>query len=126
MQRELVEILDEGFAKLTQDEAIAALNSIDAPVDRVQTTEDLLSDPQVLANNYVYKLEATVPPENADNAEIMVPASPIKFNNVESGVVGNKRGPGLGENSVEILKRYGYSEEEIKDFIDRKITSTVN
>lgn len=120
---ELVRILDAGFATMTQDEAISGLNAIDAPVDRVQSTEDLLTDPQVLANKYIYKLEATEPPVGADNPEIYVPASPIKFNDVDCGVLDKEKGPRLGENSVQVLKRYGYSDEEIQDFIDRKITS---
>lgn len=120
---ELVKIFDEAFAKMTQEEALEALHSIDAPVDKVQSTEEMMRDPQVLANKYVYKLEASVPPEGADDPEIWVPASPIKFNDVDSGVIGNERGPKLGENSVEILKEYGFSDGEIQDMIDRKITS---
>lgn len=120
---ELVKIFDEAFAKMTQDEAIEKLQSIDAPVSRVQSTEEMMRDPQVLANKYVYQLEASVPPTDAETADIWVPASPIKFNTVDSGVIGQKRGPKLGENSVEVLKQYGFSDEEIQDMIDRKITS---
>lgn len=120
---ELVKIFDEAFAQMTQEEALAALHSIDAPVDKVQSTEEMMKDPQVLANKYVYKLEASVPPEGADDPDIWVPASPIKYNDVDSGVIGRKRGPKLGENSVEILKEYGFSKEEIQDMLDRKITS---
>lgn len=120
---ELVKIFDEAFAKMTQEEALEALHSIDAPVDKVQSTEELLKDPQVLANKYVYKLEATVPPTDTADSQIYVPASPIKFNTIDSGVIDQTRGPRLGEHSVEILKEYGFSDEEIQDFIDRKITS---
>lgn len=120
---EVVRIFDEAFAKMTQAEAIAALNAIDAPVCPVQSTEDLLTDEQVLANKYIYKLEASDPPTGARDPMIYVPASPIKFNNVDSGVIGRERGPRLGEHSAEVLKEYGYSDEEIQDMIDRKITS---
>lgn len=120
---ELVRIFDEAFGKMTQDEAIAALQSIDAPVDRVQSTEEMMRDPQVLANKYVYKLEASVPPTGAEDPEIWVPASPIKFDNVDCGVLDKKRGPKLGENSIEILKEYGFEEKEITDMIAKGITS---
>lgn len=120
---ELVKIFDEAFAKMTQEEALAVLRSIDAPVDKVQSTEEMMKDPQVLANKYVYKLEATVPPAGAEDPEIWVPASPIKVNDVDCGVTGRTRGPRLGEHSVEILKEYGFSEAEVQDFIERKITS---
>jgi len=117
---ELVRILDEAFGKMTQDEAIAALNAIDAPVAKVQSTKDLLTDPQVLANKYIYKLEATVPPSE-DQREIVVPASPLKFNFEDSGVIGQTRGPRIGEHSREILGEYGFSKEEIDQMFDDKI-----
>lgn len=69
---ELVSILDEAFSKMTQDEAIQALTAIDVPVSRVQTTQDLLRDSQVLANKYIYPLEATTPPSETQK-EIMEP-----------------------------------------------------
>jgi crotonobetainyl-CoA:carnitine CoA-transferase CaiB-like acyl-CoA transferase len=76
-----------------------------------------------MANKYFYKLEATDPPDNAEDPQIWVPASPIKLNDLDSGVVGNQRGPRLGEHSVEILKEYGYSDGEIRGFLEKKVTS---
>ena len=32
------------------------------------------------------------------------------------------RGPHLGEHSVEILKRFGFSDQEIQEMIDKKVT----
>lgn len=119
---EVVRILDEAFSKMTQDEAIAALKSIDVPVDRVQSTRQFMEDPQVLANKMVYRLEATTPPEEADS-EILVPANPLKLGDVDSGVIGNKRGPRLGEHSAILLKEYGFSEEEIERMIEEGVTS---
>ena len=118
-----VAILDEAFSKMTRDEAIARLKAIDAPVNAVLTTEEMLHDPQVMANNYFYKLEATVPPADSPDGKIWVPASPIKFNDIESGVHGHERGPKLGEQSVEILREYGYTDEEIQAMLEEKITS---
>lgn len=118
---ELVAIFDECFAKMTQDEAMEAMKSIDAPAARVQSTKDLLTDPQVLANRYIYKLEATTPPEGATDPEIWVPSSPIKYNDVDSGVVGNTKGPRIGENTIDILKEIGFTEEEVQDMLGRGI-----
>ena len=121
---ELVKIFDEGFARMTQEEAMEALRGIDAPVAKVQSTQEVLHDPQVLANKYVYKLEATVPPEGAEDPEIWVPASPIKYNNVDSGILDQHKGPRIGEDSIEILDQLGYTEEEIREMIEKKILRT--
>jgi crotonobetainyl-CoA:carnitine CoA-transferase CaiB-like acyl-CoA transferase len=120
---EFVAILDEAFGKMTRDEAIAKLKVIDAPVNVVQSTKEFLCDPQVMVNKYFYKLEATEPPSNTEDPQIWVPAGPIKLNDLDSGIVGNRRGPRLGEHSVEVLKEYGYSDGEIREFLEKKVTS---
>ena len=117
---EIVSIWDEGFSQMTQDEALQALRAIDMPVSPVQGTEDALTDPQVLENKYIYRLEATVPP-GPEQPDIWVPANPLKFTDSSSGVTGQTRGPRLGEHSVEVLQEYGYSEEEIDVLIRQGI-----
>ena len=121
---ELVKILDEKFKKLTRDEAVRRLKAIDAPCAAVVRSDEVLDSEQMLANQYLYKLEATQVPEGraeGDN-EIIVPAGPIKFDSIDSNVAGQTRGPILGEHSVSILKEIGYSEQDIQAFIEKKIT----
>ena len=120
---EMVRILDEGFAKLTQAEALERLQSADIPAYKVQGTADLLDDPQVHANNMIYQLPVTTPPK--ENQEcIYVPATPVKFDTLDSGVACNvTRGPRLGENTTEILKEYGYSDEAIASMAEKHITT---
>ena len=117
-----VKILDEAFGKMTRDEAVRRLNAIDAPVDIVQSTEDLLTDQQVLDNKYIFKREATVPPAEGQK-DIWIPASPVKIGGVDDGTEITCRGPKLGEHSVEILKEYGYSDEKIQEMIAKGVTS---
>lgn len=119
---EFVEILDEAFSKMTRDEAVRRLKAIDAPVDIVQSTEDLLTDQQVLDNKYIYKREATIPPEGGDK-DIWIPSSPVKAGDINDGTELKCRGPKLGEHSVEILKEYGFSDEEIQKMLDKGVTS---
>lgn len=111
---ELVEILDKAFAEMTQQEALEALMNVDIPVSKVQHTKDLLTDPQVLANQYIYPLEATVSP-SIEQKEILVPSSPIKINSAENGTIGHTKGPQLGEHTLEILRQYHFTEEEIAE-----------
>ena len=136
---ELVRIFDEGFAKMTHEEAVEALRKIDMPVAAVQSTADTLHDPQVLANRYIYKLPATVPPgkakgdekpldentpvnESPAEDEIYVPAAPFKYGDVTwNSMEGRPKGPRLGENTSEILRECGFSEEEINEMLEKGI-----
>ena len=55
---------------------------------------------------------------------IYVPATPVKFDTLDSGVACNvTRGPRLGENTTEILKEYGYSDEAIASMAEKHITT---
>jgi crotonobetainyl-CoA:carnitine CoA-transferase CaiB-like acyl-CoA transferase len=58
-----------------------------------------------------------------DGKDLVIPANPVKFTDKNCGVVDFKKAPELGEHSVEILKEYGYSDEEIKIFMEKGITS---
>jgi len=115
-------ILDEAFSKMTSDEAVTALQAGNIAADKVQSTADTLYDPQAEANRYFYPLEATHPVPGG-KPEILVPASPIKYRkDLNFGITGQKRGPKLGENTVEILKEYSYSDAEIEALLAKKIT----
>lgn len=117
-----VAILDEAFSKMTTADAVAALQAINIPVDRVQTTADTLKDAQILENKMIYPLEATKPIPGGPK-EIMVPANPIKFQkDLDFGIEGQVRGPKLGEQTTEILKELGYSQEEIAAMISENVT----
>ena len=113
---EIVAILDEAFGKMTQEQAVAAREAIDIPYDRVQSTEELLRDPQCIDNQYLLTITAS------DGKRLTIPANPVKFVDKDSGVSSFPIGPKLGEHSREILLEYGYSEEEIQDMKERKIT----
>lgn len=120
---EMVAILDEAFGKLSREEAVERLVEAGIPVSKIQGTADLLRDPQVLANRMIYDLPVTAPPKPGQE-KITVPATPVKFNTLDSGIEENtERGPRLGEHSVQILREYGYSDQEIQALLDAGITS---
>lgn len=114
---EFVNILDEGFRKMTRDEVLAKLTAADIACEAIQTTTDLFNDPQVLANGY---LRPWTNPRNGK--EYLYPTMmPFQFNeDVSAPPIG--KAPMLGENSVEILKEYGYSDEEIQKLLDNGVT----
>lgn len=114
---EVVEILDEAIAGMTQTEVLTVLESMDIPVTRVYSTEEMIRDPQVRENNYIIPIQAS------DGREILIPANPIKLADVNSGTVGLGPGPGLAEHSVEVLRELGYDDVTIADFLERRITS---
>lgn len=117
---ELTAILDEAFAKMTQDEAVAALSTIDVAVERCAGVIDTTTDPQVLENDYLF--DWTMSSGMLEGKTVKLPASPVSFNG-ENCSAGFQRGPRLGEHTVELLKGVGYSDEEVKNFIDSKIVT---
>lgn len=111
---EVIKILDEGFKKLTRDEAYESLKSCGTiAVEKVRHSVEVASDPQAIANEFVY--EWTDP----EGKKIMHPATPIRMGDDHPAKIAY--GPKLGEHTVEIMKMLGYSDETIKDYIDRKV-----
>ena len=116
---EVIAALDEGFRKLTSDEAIAGLKACGKiAVTKCQHSIDVASDPQAIEDEQVY------PWTDKDGKTIMMPATPLRFGDEEPAKIG--LGPELGENTVEVMRMLGYTEEQIQDYIDRKIVIAYN
>ena len=109
-----MEIFDETFGKLTTQEAAANLAQYGIPCQKVLSVNEVLEDPQVLANNYVF------PHTQFDGKKILMPATPLQFGDSEP--IENTGAPAIGENSVEILHSLGYSDEKIQDMLARHVT----
>ncbi|MBR1690373.1 MAG: CoA transferase [Oscillibacter sp.] len=121
---ELVAILDQAFLRFRRDDVVEKMRALGIPVSRVQSTADLLSDEQVLANRMIYPMRASDPPAGAAEPYVVIPASPVKFNDLSSGIHDREcRGPKLGEHSVEILRECGYSREEISAMLEGGVTA---
>ena len=114
---ELVAILEEAFSKMTAEEAVAALKSVDVAVEKCASYVDKVTDPQAIANDYVFDWKLTS--GKYEGKTIKLVATPIAFNG-ENCVSDYKRAPRLGEHTVEALKSVGYSDEEIKKLADDK------
>jgi crotonobetainyl-CoA:carnitine CoA-transferase CaiB-like acyl-CoA transferase len=102
--KDLAAVLDEVFATRTFAEWKEALGRIDAPWAPVQAVEELLDDPQVLANDYLG--EVTVD----DGESYRLPRVPVQFDERAPNL---RRAPEHGEHTESVLLELGYSWDEI-------------
>jgi crotonobetainyl-CoA:carnitine CoA-transferase CaiB-like acyl-CoA transferase len=100
----LGEVLDEVFATYTFAEWKERLGRIDAPWAPVQAVEELLEDPQVVANGYIGEVEL------GDGSSYRLPRVPVQFDEQPPEL---RRGPEHGEHTEEVLLELGYSWDDI-------------
>jgi crotonobetainyl-CoA:carnitine CoA-transferase CaiB-like acyl-CoA transferase len=101
-----VDTLDEIFATRTFEEWRAVLSDIEGVWAPVQTSGELLQEPQVLANGYISQVQAS----NGTNFA-MVP-SPLQFNEIPAELT---RAPEHGEHTDEVLPELGLPMDQILD-----------
>lgn len=104
----LIQIIDEGFKKFTQEEMVSKLTEADIAHERIQHVQEVLIDPQAIENNYIYEFE------NRNHTKTKLAMPPVKFGNIEVNV--QKDSPKIGEHNDEVLLELGYTEEEIQNF----------
>ena len=75
--------------------------------------EDVLTDPQAIANDFVYKMKY----DNGQEATLVRTC----LRSERMGTPEFNRGPMLGEHTVSILKEAGYSDEEIEKYLSEGI-----
>lgn len=110
---ELIEILDKEFEKYTQDEMVEMLTSADIAHERIQHIKDVITDPQALANNYIHEFEYR------NKEKTYLASTPVKFNDIDVNI--KCTAPKVGEHGEEILREFGYTDEEIKVLLDKNI-----
>ena len=103
--RELVAVLDERFALKTRDEWMKALKEAECICTPIQSPLEVASDPQALANNYFIDVP------HPDWGTIKMVGFPWNFS--ETPAAWQRRAPGLGEHTEEILLELGYTREAI-------------
>ena len=102
---ELVSLFDQVFAQKTRDEWMAIFLSRGLMFCSIQKYDEIATDPQALANDYM------VPFEYPDLGEVMIPGYPAHFSACRAGT--RKSAPSMGEDTDVILREAGYSQEEI-------------
>jgi crotonobetainyl-CoA:carnitine CoA-transferase CaiB-like acyl-CoA transferase len=106
--KELIRILDQIFENKTSNEWIKILKTHKLICTCVQTISDLLSDPQVLANEYIIDYTHPI------FGQIKTVGFPWHFNKTPATL--RLPAPQLGQHTEEILLEYGYSWNDISDF----------
>ncbi len=101
---ELIRILDEVFASKTVEEWEKLCRKHQLIYSRVKTPAEVVTDPQVLANDFFVELD-----HPAGRMKLL--ASPIKFRQNPASV--RAPAPEVGQHTEEILLDLGYSWEDI-------------
>jgi crotonobetainyl-CoA:carnitine CoA-transferase CaiB-like acyl-CoA transferase len=98
--------LDEIFATRTLEEWRPIMLEVDGVWAPVQTADELLIDPQVVANDYIREVTA------ASGATYRIVASPLQFDEQPPDLT---RAPDHGEHTDEILEELGLETDAILD-----------
>jgi crotonobetainyl-CoA:carnitine CoA-transferase CaiB-like acyl-CoA transferase len=104
--------LDAEFARRTFEECRALLARIDAPWAPVQSVEELLTDSQVLANDYVGEVSVDGGPT------YRLPNVPVQFDERPAPL---RRAPEHGEHTEAVLLELGHSWDEVAALQDAGI-----
>jgi crotonobetainyl-CoA:carnitine CoA-transferase CaiB-like acyl-CoA transferase len=106
-----VAALDDVFASRTYAEWVALLRGLDAPWAPVQAVEELLDDPQVVANGYIGEVGV-----DADGGpRYRLPTGPVQFDETPPDL---RRAPEHGEHTEAILLELGYEWSDIAGLQD--------
>jgi len=102
---EMVEIVEKAMLEKTLDEWSVLLEEADLPFEKVQSCEDLLTDEQAWANDFLFKTTY------ANGNEGVLVNGPVKFKTM--GIKEYTPAPRIGEHTEEVLKELGYTDDEI-------------
>ena len=98
-------LIDEAFAKLSYEQAAAALDGEQMVWAPILSPAEAVSDPQAIAAGCV------VQTPTRDGGVINAPASPVRFHGADDGPKGHA--PSMGEHTRTVLLELGYSDAEI-------------
>ena len=111
--REIIEIIGEGFGKMTRDEVCAKLKELDVPHAILANVPDLLESEQAWENKFLTKFTLH------SGQEVIEAETPLKFGGVTD--VPRKNAPYLGEQTLEVLEELGYEKAAIDSLIEQGI-----
>jgi len=104
--RDVCDMLLGGWlAERTRDEAVQALRRLGLPVAKVQTFDEVVNDPHVIARDMLQ------PTTQYDGHTVDIVAPPLKFSRTPTQI--RTAAPALGEHTQEILDDLGIDQETI-------------
>ncbi|WOR13857.1 CaiB/BaiF CoA-transferase family protein [Hyphomonas sp. FCG-A18] len=115
--RELVDLLDAGFARYTKVELAERLDAESIAWAPVQTLAEVAADPQVAAAGAITE----VPSASGDGSTFKSPASPIRFPGADDGPSGPS--PRMGEHTRDVLDRLGYSASDMDALFEKGVVA---
>lgn len=94
------------LATMTVKEALKIFDSLNVPCGSINTVKDIFDDEYIVDN----LLTTLTVPEKGD---FVVPKFPVEFEGIETDV--RKNPPLLGQDTEDVLHRYGYTDEQIEE-----------
>lgn len=107
---ECCKLVQKNFKKFDFKDVYQRMIEADLPCERNFTTDKLIEDEQALANDYITKIKY----ENGTESYMSMP--PFKLQTAGDNLEG-RRGPYLGEHTVEVLKEYGFTQDEVNSML---------
>jgi crotonobetainyl-CoA:carnitine CoA-transferase CaiB-like acyl-CoA transferase len=110
----LIPRLGETFRKFETQELTRKLEAIGLPFAPIAKPWDLLDDPHLVASGGLV-------PTKARGKTIRVPALPLEFDGERLGKRADP--PAVGEHAPELLAEIGYSADEVKSLVERRVVA---
>ena len=105
--------LGDIFRTRSTEDWLTLLEAADIPCARMYSIEDILNDPHLAETGYLQRV--THPSEG----EILDTAVPSEWSH--STPEPRRHAPGLGEHTAEVLREFGYSNEDIERLLDARV-----
>ena len=110
---QLVDILSSELIKKTADEWLKIFDNNGLPCGPINSITEMFEDPQTIHREMIIEVD------NKKAGKSKAIGMPIKFS--KSKTEKSKGAPNLGEHTREIMLNFGYKQDEIEDFYNRKV-----
>lgn len=111
---EVIAVLEEGIAQKTSDEWVDIFRKADIPCEKIVPIQDVANDAQAWES---YALRAVKYPSGNTHTLVSIP---VKLNSVGFPDLEGKTGRRVGYHTREVLKEYGYTDEDLDKLVENK------